>query len=402
VDLVIILLYLASLLIIWQFVGYPLLMAIIALRSKPKLKDYTFQPEVSILVPTFNEENSIKQKLENLIGLDYPPEKFEIIIVDSGSRDKTVQIANDIIKAHAQKNPSITIVKETERKGKASAINFGKSFARHDIILVTDANCTFNKEALKEMMPHFKDADVGAVGGQFSVSNANNDITTSSQFYWELEYIMRIGESALDSSCLLHGDMNAWRKELVTADTSIVSEDLDTVIQIRRKGYKIVYTPKAIFYEGSPSTVKDWIKQRKKNTIGTIKNIFKYWQYFVFPRDYYSLIIFPSHKTLAILSPFLLAVVPVLYAISLAVSGISVALAVHAIVSAIIFGILFVVLLSLKSQFFKSTNHTRFSLLSVPKILFYVLLNEYLVTLAWKDFLFGKYSVLWEKAETTR
>jgi len=82
--MIIILLYLLSFLLIWQFVGYPLLMAIVALRSKPENEDYSFQPFVSILVPTYNEKNVIEERIPNLVGLDYPKSQFEFIVLNSG------------------------------------------------------------------------------------------------------------------------------------------------------------------------------------------------------------------------------------------------------------------------------------------------------------------------------
>ena len=86
-NITVILLYLISFAIIWQFVGYPSLMAVVAIRARPKNKDYSFQPFVSIVVPTYNEEKVIEKRIKNLFELDYPKDKYEIIVVDSGSTD---------------------------------------------------------------------------------------------------------------------------------------------------------------------------------------------------------------------------------------------------------------------------------------------------------------------------
>jgi len=94
-NIIIILLYLLSFLLIWQFVGYPSLMAIVALKSKPKNKDYSFQPFVSIIVPTYNEDKVIEKGIRNLFDLDYPKDRYEIIVVDSGSTDSTTEIVEE-------------------------------------------------------------------------------------------------------------------------------------------------------------------------------------------------------------------------------------------------------------------------------------------------------------------
>lgn len=398
-NVILILLCLLSFLLIWQFVGYPSLMAIVALRSKPKNKDYSFQPFVSIIVPTYNEEKVIKRRIKNLFELDYPKDKYEVIVVDSGSTDSTTEIVEKLIEKHDSSEPTFRLVEENERRGKASAINFGKKHAKGEIVLITDANSIFDKNVLKEMMPHFKEKKVGAVGGRYCVANPENSLAASESFYWDLEYIMREGETHLDSACTFHGEINTWRKELVTADTKMLTEDLDMAVQIKRAGYKVEYEPNAIVYEPSATTAKDQIKQRKRTSIGTIQCIFKHLSYFIPPRDLYSFLIFPSHKALAMLSPFILLTIPILY---IAAWDIRIVIT-HFVLTLLIFGGMFALLVSLKSKLTKGERmKSGFSISSVPKIIYYVFLNEYLILLTWKDFMFRKYSVLWEKVESTR
>ncbi len=388
-----------SALLIWQFVGYPLLMATVALRAKPRVVDYTYQPFVSILVPTYNEETVIAQRIENLLNLNYPGEKYEIIVVDSGSLDGTVGVVQDLLQSYGDHNPPVKIIQENERRGKASAINFGKRAARGDFVLVTDANAAFDPNVLREIMPHFKDPEVGAVGGKYCVANPENPLAASTSFYWDLEYMMRVGESALDSACTFHGEINAWRKDLVDADVRMLTEDLDMCVSIKEKGYKIVYEPDAIVYEPAPTTPEDQIKQRKRTSIGTIQILFKHGKFLISAKDWYRRLIFPSHKALTMISPFMILTIPILY---LVIGDLQVVLA-HVILTLTFFVSLFAALLFARSRLLPGRkDETAFSVASIPKIIHYVLLNEYLILLAWKDFLFGRYSVLWEKATTTR
>lgn len=383
-------------LIIWQFIAYPLLMAMISLKGKPLLKDYSYHPFVTILVPTFNEESVIRDRITNLKKLEYPDDKYEIIVVDSGSTDRTKELVKE---ASINCKVPLKLITEDKRRGKASAINYGKKSARGDIILVTDANTVFTDNVLNEMIPHFKDPKVGAVGGRHVLADLDNPIAQSNQFYLELEYVMRSGEAVLDSACLFHGEINAWRKELGEADTKNLSEDLDMAIQIRRKGYKVEYEPSAIFDEPSPSLSGDLVVQKRRTSTGTIQNIFKHISYWIPPKDYYSLLIFPSHKALPMFSPFLIIAVPVLY---LLIMNLNVILT-HLIVSILTFSVLYLFLNRLKSKLtYSQESKSGLSLKSFPKIIYYVLLNEYIIMLAWKDYLSGKYTVLWQKAETTR
>jgi cellulose synthase/poly-beta-1,6-N-acetylglucosamine synthase-like glycosyltransferase len=396
----ILILYFLSFLIIWQFSGYQLLMAIIAIISKPKENNYGYHAFVSIIVPVYNEEKVIENRINNLLNLDYPKDKYEIIVIESGSIDNTSQIVNDVI--NNRKNgtkPGIKLLQEKRRKGKASAINFGKQYAKGDIILITDANSSYDEKVLKELIPHFENPKVGAVGGRYVITNPDKTLTSSESFYRDLEHIMRLGESVIESAYSLFGTISAFKSKLVEADTTMLAEDLDMAIQVKRKGYRLEYEPKAIAYENAAATHRDQTIQNKRIVIGQIKCFFKHWRYLLFPIDVYRMIIFPSHRTLAIFSPFIFFAIPILY---LVIGDIKIII-MHIFSTLIVFAVVFGMLMILKSKIIKSRKtSSRFSLFSIPKIVYYVLFNEYIILLAWKDFILRKYSVLWEKAESTR
>ncbi|GAI87650.1 unnamed protein product, partial [marine sediment metagenome] len=320
-------------------------------------------------------------------------------IVESGSTDNTYQIAKKLIENYKNQEPSLKLLREETRKGKASAINLAKKYAKGEIVLVTDANSVFDKNVLKEIMPLFKDLEVGAVGGRYCVTNLENSLAYSESFYWDIEYIMRKGESHLDSACTFHGEINAWRKDLVTVDTTMLTEDLDIAMQIKQAGYKVDYEPNAIVYEPSALLAKDQIKQRKRTSIGTLQCIFKHLNYLLLPHDLYNLLIFPSHKALPMFFPFILLAILILYIVTW---NVKIMITYFALTLLILVG-MFALLIFLKSRLTKSKRiKSSFLISSTPKIVYYVLLNGYLILLAWRDFIFRRYSVLWEKVESTR
>jgi len=374
-------------------------MAIVALRSKPEKKDYSFQPFVSVLVATYNEEKVIAKRIENLFTLDYPKNKYGVLVVDSGSTDRTTEIVEKFIGQSNQSQPDLKLIKEDTRRGKASGINLGKEQAKGEIVLIADANSIFDENVLREMMPHFKNPEIGAVSGRYFISNPNKILSSSEAFYWEIEHIMMLGESYLDSISTVIGTISAWRKELMNFRPTTISEDLDMTIQTRRNGYKVKYEPDAMVYEPSATIPVDQIKQRKRTSTGTIQNMFKHINYFLPPRNLYTLLIFPSHKVLAMFSPFILLAIPILYIVAWDI-GIIIT---HFALSLFIFAGMLILLLSLKSRLVKNKGmKSGFSISAIPKIIYYVLLNEYLILLAWIDFIFQRHSVLWERAESTR
>lgn len=398
-DIIVILLNFFSFLLIWQFLGYPSLMAIVALKSKHKNKEYSYNPFVSIIIPTYNEEKVIKKRIMNLFDLDWPKNRYEIIIVDSGSIDNTVGIVKNIIRKSKDNKQSFRLVEEGKRRGKASAIMLGKKYAKGEIVLLSDANTIFHKDVLKEIMPHFKDLNVGAVSGRYVISNPAKELPYSESFYWEIEHISFLGESSLDSMSSVIGTLSAWRKELMNLSAETVGEDLDMTIQVRQSGYKVKYEPNAIAYEPAATNLEDQIKQRKRTSLATIKNIFRHLDYFIPPSDLYSFLIFPSHKVLTMFSPFILLIILFLYIISWDISVIIT----HFVLSSLTFVGVFALLMFLRTRFTKLDKiKINFSSSLIPKIIYYVLLNEYLILLAWKDFLLKKHPILWEKAESTR
>lgn len=243
----------------------------------------------------------------------------------------------------------------------------------------------------------------GAVGGRFVLTNSDNNLVGSSSFYWDIESLMRRGESSFDSACTFHGEINAWRKDIVMADNQALAEDLEMAVQIRRKGYKVAYEPEAIAYEAGPTTNKEQIVQKKRTAIGTIQCFFKHRQYLLWPHDKYSWIIFPLHKVLQIVSPLVLIGVLVLCVYCLWTQE-YVLLFSYLSGTLAAFGISYLILNRKLAQIRISRLESRSSFLPLKlfRIGYFVLLHELIILFAWKDFISGKYSVKWKKAETTR
>jgi len=395
-TLALIAVYALAALLIWVFVGYPLLMLRFALVHKGAEKNYLFQPFFSILVPTYNEEAVIEKRIQNLRALRYPKDKYEILVIDSGSSDATKRIVQRLCAESAA--PRTRLVCEDERMGKASAINCGSARAAGDIILVTDANSLFDENVLAELTPYFESAKIGGVGGRYVVSNAENPLPATEQFYWELETLLRTGESALDSACLFQGEINAWRKSLVQADPAMIGEDLDMSIAIRQQGYKVAFEPNAVCYEPSPISFREQLTQKKRRCLGTIQNIFKHWRYLFVPGDWYRLIIFPSHKGLLMLTPFMF--IGILLGYILIWNPLLILS--HLLIMAAVFLILLALYQRFVPRLHQATASSTPAKVSLLAVALYVLFDEYILLLAWKDFFSGRYSVLWEKVGSTR
>lgn len=362
----------------WAYGGYLcFIIAFSAIFKKKNIIDVSYTPAATIIMPTYNEEVVIAKKLEDILSQDYPKEKLQIIVVDSGSADKTREIVNNY------SGYGIELVEQPEREGKGSAIQHGLNFAKHEIIVVTDANSYFEPGALKYLLRNFSDPRVGGVTGRYFGKNIkDNAQSQGGAIFRDYENILRRFETRIDSAVSLFGEIFAVRKSLLFIDEGNLTEDFESSVGIRRKGHKLIYEPGASVYEYMPCTEKDLVLQRKRVIIGTIQTLLKYKSMLFNPKyGFYGLLILPGHKLVHILSPFLLAG---FFITSLAFWKISFIL----ILCALIF--IKITLISARKKV---------PLLGLSK--YFILINICCLS-AWKDYLLRRYTIRWEKMESSR
>jgi cellulose synthase/poly-beta-1,6-N-acetylglucosamine synthase-like glycosyltransferase len=140
--------FLTSLILL--LIGYPSYLSLLLLLGnseymKPNEKDSSF-PYVSILIPAYNEATGIRNKIMNTLNIKYSPNRFEIIIINDCSSDKT----KDIVLEYARDDPRLTLLDQKERKGKPSALNLALSHAKGDIIVVSDADCLLQRDCVRQ------------------------------------------------------------------------------------------------------------------------------------------------------------------------------------------------------------------------------------------------------------
>lgn len=179
--LCIILFWLSAFIIIWAMAGYRLSLKIIGkFFSKRKLqKDYTKRPFVTVMTVAYNEEKVIREKLNNMIYNDYPEEAIEYIVASDCSTDKTHQIVEEFIIGHPEVNMRLIVAKN--HKGKTNTQNEAQKFAKGEILVMTDANAMFERNAISELVACFTDENIAYVSGKLSYINADDNGTAASE-----------------------------------------------------------------------------------------------------------------------------------------------------------------------------------------------------------------------------
>jgi cellulose synthase/poly-beta-1,6-N-acetylglucosamine synthase-like glycosyltransferase len=127
------------------------------------IKDY--KPTVSMIIAAYNEEKFIEKKIENCLELDYPSDKIEFLFVTDGSTDKTP----DIVRKYSETYSNIKLFHQSERQGKLKALNRVIPFANGEILIFSDANSYYNREAIKYLVRPFQFEKIGCVAGEKKV-----------------------------------------------------------------------------------------------------------------------------------------------------------------------------------------------------------------------------------------
>lgn len=242
------------------FLVYPFFISIVNRIAVKEVNKENITPLISLIIAAYNEEDSIREKIENTISLNYPTEKKEIIVVSDGSTDNT----NEIINSFEEQQNFHSIILE-KNQGKTNAVNSAMEVAKGEIIVFTDANVILEDNALIHLVNNFADEEVGCVCGQLSYINDEESGTAETGgLYWRYEEFIKKMESKTGSTMGADGSIFAIRKELFRKLEPFLIDDFSTSMNALFQGYRIVFDPEAKAYERHTTEIKDEIKRRRR------------------------------------------------------------------------------------------------------------------------------------------
>lgn len=267
--------------------------------------DRKFEPFVSVIVPTHNEEMIISKKIENLLSSSYPHDKVEIIFVDD-SDDSTPKI----IREHAEEEPNIHLLRFRQRMGYSPSMIAGCKAAKGEIVVLNDAASFLDPHAISNMVARFENPVIGVVTGKDVILNVNEGVGKSEDLYQRLYNYLRLSETKMDSTFYIKGEATAVRSALLK-DLEGSTETFDTTVGLvaRQKGYKIVYDSRVSFYEYAPKTHSGRVKQKTIRAANLIKVLWRF-RHMMFRREYgkYGSLIMPINFAMLVLLPIMVLV----------------------------------------------------------------------------------------------
>jgi cellulose synthase/poly-beta-1,6-N-acetylglucosamine synthase-like glycosyltransferase len=248
----------------YTYVLFPLLLLVrAALRPRPhRVEDIT--PEITMVIAAHNEAATIGAKLENLLSLEYPHERLEVVIASDGSDDGT----DEIVRAYAGRGVRLLT---PGRVGKAEALNAAVAAAGGEILVFSDANSIYAPDALRALVRPFADPAVGGVAGdQRYLSNDGADaIASGEQHYWNLDRTLKQAESRAGNTISATGAIYAVRRSLFRPVAPAVTDDFYISTGVIAAGYRLVFAPDAVAYEPVAQTGElEWQRKVRVMTRG--------------------------------------------------------------------------------------------------------------------------------------
>ena len=302
---------LCSLLIVYHHVGWPILLRYMGRkhvlnqpitpcsthREPPDLADIT------IIIPAYNEEDFIVDKLWNLTCIDYPRKKVQYIIVCDGCMDNTVALAQETLEHPAFAEIDIILEENPINKGKLSIINKKVTESCRDIIGLSDCSALLSSDSLLLASEHFNTSKIGIVCASYHILNHGSEGEKS---YWEYQRFIKQCEGAMGDVIGAHGAFYLFRRELFTPlDPDIINDDFVLPMQIVSQGYRAIYEPSVIAVELERAALNlDW-NRRKRIAAGNMQQVLRL-LHILHPRYSYTALCFWSGKVLRAFMPFIL------------------------------------------------------------------------------------------------
>jgi len=270
-------------------------------------------PKVSIAIPAYNEEETIVETLKSVINLDYPKSKLEIIVINDGSKDDTRKLVENIVKQNTGDN---IILINKENGGKASALNIALKRAKGEFFVTLDADSFVREDALKKLLPHFGDKNVGVVLPLLKIHSPKNILERLQHYEYIIGFFYKKLMGKLNCIHVAPGPFSVYRKEVVTKlggyKVGNLTEDQELTFNLQKHHYKVIQILDTIVHTKAPRTIKSLYKQRNRWYKGAMYNIWDY-RKLLFNREYgdFGMIQLPSVMLSGVLA--LLALALVLY-----------------------------------------------------------------------------------------
>lgn len=238
-NVVLVIFWISVVTVVYIYVGFPILLAIRARLFAKPINKARITPQISLIIAAYNEEEVIAGKMENILSLDYPADKLEIIVASDGSDDKTVEV----LKPYSDQG-KIKVL-DLPRQGKNQTLNTAVSHATGEVLVFSDADAKLKSDALQKLVAPLNDPTVGGVAGDFRYTSddTNND---GERTYWGFDRQVKIWESSVHSMNGITGQIFSIRRELFKEIPLDTTDDFFISSQAPSAHLRMIFEPAAV------------------------------------------------------------------------------------------------------------------------------------------------------------
>ncbi|AQM67015.1 Poly-beta-1,6-N-acetyl-D-glucosamine synthase [Vibrio campbellii] len=308
---------LSALLIIYHHVGYPLVLNWLSARRKQRQtsknmgKERCYKaskadctlPTMTVIVPAYNEEQWIAEKIRNLASLDYPRDKLTIIVACDGCTDNTAEIAQNTIQEAICADTLFIVHDHKNNRGKVSLINIEMESVTSEITALSDVSALVSCDSLLLASQHYQNENVGVVNATYQIMSTQNQGEAA---YWRYQSKVKFKESLIGSTIGSHGAFYTFRTDLFAPlEPEIINDDFILPMRIVLQGYASVYEPKMLAIELEESSDDSDFKRRLRISAGNMQQFLKL-KRLLLPRYRGTAFAFLSGKVLRLATPYLM------------------------------------------------------------------------------------------------
>jgi cellulose synthase/poly-beta-1,6-N-acetylglucosamine synthase-like glycosyltransferase len=301
----------------YAYVGFPLLIGVLARRGAPPhpRSDNQADQTVTIIVPAYNEEKNIGAKIENVLASDYPREHLDVLVVSDASTDRT----NAIVERFS--GDGVRLIVQPARCGKTAGLNRALTLARGGIIVFTDANAWYSPVIIRNLVGYFRDRRIGLVTGYTKYTiGADGTLGEATNAYTRLERAIKSAESRWGCCVGADGAIFAMRRSLYRTLRDDDINDFVLPLSVIEQGHACVFADDAFCSELPGTTLESEFRRQSRITNRTLRALWRNAHVLNplrFPR--FAFLLF-SHKVMRFVVPAFLAVSGVT-GVALAASG---------------------------------------------------------------------------------
>lgn len=246
--------------------------------KQPKIKDESYKPFVSVMIPAHNEESVISSTVARVFEMTYP--NYEVIVIDDRSTDNTASVIKDLEKHYNGRLKTLIRGKDAF-PGKSAVLNDALAIAKGEAILVFDADAQMDKDFLTNLVYELQPKDVGAVQARKVVKNKDVNLLTKCQNNeMTIDTSCQVTRDAVKGAVELRGNGELIKREALEDiggwNNYTITDDLDMSTRLHIKGWDVRFCKDTVVYEEGIMYLIPLYRQRRRWLEGTIRRYLEY------------------------------------------------------------------------------------------------------------------------------